>query len=427
VHAIHVDDGQGKTQGKIQAKKYLLAVLLSVLVFNKVEHASLGVLLQSIKNDLRITDTQLGLLSGIAFTLFYAVLGIPIARWADRGNRVRILAIATALQCGALAASGLAGNFVQLLLVRVGVAVGEAGCVPTANSLIADRFTRAERPRATARYMLGYPLSAVLGYFLAGWLNGLYGWRMTFILLGLPGLALALLTYLTLQEPRRVAPPSAPPKVQDVCATLWRNATYRHLVFGYSLITFFGIGVVLWAPTFFIRTYGLHTAELGIWLALIWGVGGIGGAYAAGEWAFRYAANDERLQIKAISVAFGISGALAAGIFLAPNQYLAFALLTFVAAVNYGTAGPLFATIQTLVPQRMRAVAIATTYLCTNLIGMGLGPLAVGALSDALRPLVGEASLRYALLTLCPGYIWAAWHVWHASATVIPDLENAAT
>ena len=410
-------------------------MLLLLLLFNKVEHAALGVLLQDIKEDLRLTDAQLGLLSGIAFTLFYATMGVPIARWADRGNRVTILSVTTALQCAALALSGLAANFVQLLLVRIGVAVGEAGCVAPANSLIADHFSRAERARATAWFMLGYPLSAVIGYFAGGWLNQQYGWRATFIILGLPGLALAVLAYATLREPRRERPAPASSSqsaslgsgLKDVAAALWSNRSYRHLVTGYSLMTFFAIGVVLWAPTFFKRSYGLQTGELGMWMAAIWGVGGLVGTYCAAELASRHAVENESLQVKAIALVFGCSGVLAAAIYVSSNLHVSFVLLTLIAVVNYGTAGPLFATIQTLVPDRMRAVAVATTYLFTNLIGVGLGPLAAGVLSDWLRPVVGEDSLRYALLALCPGYLWAAWHLWRASATISGDVQASQT
>ena len=156
-------------------RNYLLTVLLVILAFNYVDRVALGLLLQDIKVDLDLSDTQLGFLSGIAFALFYSVMGIPIARWADRGNRVMIITVTTALWSVAVALCGLAGSFLQLLLIRIGVAVGEAGCIPPAHSLIADYFTRAERPRAVARYMLGGPLSFVIGYFLAGWLNQLCG------------------------------------------------------------------------------------------------------------------------------------------------------------------------------------------------------------------------------------------------------------
>src|ERR1700675_4252021 len=186
-------------------RNYLLAVLLVILIFNSVDRVALGLLLQDIKLDLTLSDTQLGLLTGIAFALFYSLMGIPIARWADRGNRVTIITLTTSLWCAAVALCGLAGSFLELLLIRIAVGVGEAGCVPPAQSLIADYFTRAERPRATAVYMLGVPLSAVIGYFLAGALAVRFGWRMTFVFLGLPGLALAVLAGLTLKEPRRIS------------------------------------------------------------------------------------------------------------------------------------------------------------------------------------------------------------------------------
>jgi len=165
---------------------------------------SLGVALQSIKTDLHLSDTQLGLLSGLAFAFLYAVMGIPIARWADSGNRIAIISLTIALWSAAMALCALAKTFVQLLLIRVGLAIGEAGCIPPAHSLIADHFTRAERPKAVSLYMLGVPLSAVLGYFLSGWLNELYGWRVMYMLLGLPGLGLSAVAWLTLKEPREI-------------------------------------------------------------------------------------------------------------------------------------------------------------------------------------------------------------------------------
>ena len=426
------------------SKNYLLTVLLVILAFNYVDRFALGLLLQDIKVDLDLSDTQLGFLSGIAFALFYSVMGIPIARWADRGNRVTIIAITTALWSAAVALCGLAGSFLQLLLIRIGVAVGEAGCIPPAHSLIADSFTRAERPRAVARYMLGVPLSYVIGYFLAGWLNQLYGWRMTFILLGLPGLVLAALAWFTLREPRvakansaashfassslssqrepaEVA--SAQPSLKEVCVTLWANTTFRHLLFCFSIVSFFGYGILQWKPAFFMRSFGLATGELGTWFAVIYGLGGLLGTYLGGELAARHAAHNERLQLKVMAVANSSFGVLSACIYLSPNQYLAFAFLALATVGGYMVTGPLFATIQTLVPERMRAMSIALIYLFANFVGIGLGPLAAGALSDAFRPFVGEESLRYALLVLCPGYFWSAWHLWRASRTVKRDLE----
>jgi MFS transporter, Spinster family, sphingosine-1-phosphate transporter len=418
-------------------KNYLLTVLLIILAFNFVDRLALGVVLQDIKVDLDLTDTQLGFLSGIAFALFYSIMGIPIARWADRGNRVAIISLTTALWSAAVALCGAAGSFVQLLLIRVGVAVGEAGCIPPAHSLIADHFTRAERPRAVAIYMLGSPLSIVIGYFGAGWLNEFYGWRTTFVVLGLPGLLIAALAWFTLKEPRRqklaaqaadqIPAPSAEPQptLKEVLSTLWSNVTFRHLVMCFSIAHFFGYGILQWKPAFFIRSFGLETGELGTWFAFIYGIGGVAGTYLGGELASRYAANNESLQLKGLAIAYILFGMVSAGIYLSPNHYWAFGLMIFAAVGGGTTAGPMFATIQTLVPPRMRAMSIATIYLFANLIGMGLGPLAAGILSDTFRPWAGEESLRYALLVLCPGYLWAAWHLWRGSKTVTRDLRAA--
>jgi len=418
-------------------RDYLLIILLIALVFNNLDRFALGLVIQNIKHEFVLSDTQIGLLTGIAFAMFYSVMGIPIARWADRGNRVTILSLTTALWCGAVALCGLAGSFVQLLLVRIGVGVGEAGCLPTAHSLIADHFSRAERPRAVGRYMLGGPLGMVVAYLLAGWINELYGWRITFIVLGLPGLLLALLIRVSLREPRTenrtagVGLPAhptmqiaalAPLGFKEVYRFLWRNATFRHLTLYFSVVAFFGYGISQWKPAFFIRTYGLQTGEVGTWFALCYGVAGIVGTYLGGAWASRFAADNERLQLQAMAAATCGFAVVSACVYIAPNYYLAFALMAFASIGNAAVLGPLFASIQTLIPERMRAMAIATIYLLANLIGMGLGPLGVGALSDALATHFGNDSLRVALLALCPGYFWAALHLWNGSRTIGRDL-----
>ena len=428
-------------------KRYLLAVLAAILASNYVDRYALGLLLQDIKVDLQLSDTQLGLLTGVAFAIFYSVLGIPIARWADRGDRIKIIGLTTALWSGAVALCGLAGSFFQLLLIRIGVAIGEAGCIPPAHSLIADFFTRAERPRAIAIYKLGWPLSVVIGYFVAGWLNELYGWRVTFMFLGIPGLAVALLAWLTLQEPRRrkgragadgklagiaqsssslsLAVDAAQPSLREVCLALWANRTFRHLLFFYAILQFFGYGITQWQPAFFIRSYGLSTGELGTWFALTHGLGGLVGVLWGGEIATRYAPANERLQLKAMAMIYGVFGVISTCIYLSPSQYAAFGLMALGIIMVSSVLGPLFATIQTLVPDRMRATSIATMYLFSNLIGMGLGPLMAGGLSDAFRSWAGEESLRYSLLALSPGYLWGGWHLWRASRTVLRDLEAA--
>lgn len=415
---------------KAMYNKYLLGLLMAILAANYVDRLVLGIVLQDIKTDLHLTDTQLGLLSGIAFAMFYAAMGIPLARWADRGNRVTLISLTTGLWSVGVALCGMAGSFVQLLLIRIGVAVGEAGCVPPALSLIADYFNRAERPRAVAIYLLGGQLSYVIGYFLGGWSNEFYGWRMTFILVGTPGVVLALLAAFTLREPRRTgevtpAPISASqvaaPSLKTVWRTLWANGTFRQLLLCYAVLFFFVNGVLQWLPTFFIRSHHLQTGELGTALAVVFSIGGLG-AYLGGALASRYAARNECLQLKACAIAIMASAILWMTAYLSRNEYLTLALIGLGVVVQSAIVGPLHATIQTLVPETMRAMAFALVYLFANLIGMGLGPLAVGVLSDAFQAWAQEESIRYALLILTPGFFWVAWYAWRASQTVAGDL-----
>jgi len=416
---------------------------MTVLAFNYVDRLALGLVLQGIKTDLHLTDTELGVLSGIAFALFYSVMGLPIARWADRGNRVTIIALTTAVWSVMVALCGVAMSFVQLMAIRIGVGVGEAGCLPPANSLIAEYFSRAERPRATAIYLQGTNVSLILAYFVAGWLSQFYGWRVMFMLISLPGFALAVVVVLTIREPRRAKSridkedkcPSADPltdnipspvqsNLKDTLVILWANVTFRHLLYALSVFYFFAYGILQWQPAFFVRSFGLETGELGTWFASIYGVGGILGTYWGGALACRYAPNNERAQLRAMAVVNAVfNGAVWSLIYFTQNQYLAFALMGLSTMGGAAINGPLYATIQTLVPAHMRAVSIALILLFANLIGMGLGPLAVGVLSDVLHPLFRQESLRYALLALCPGYLWTSWHLWQASKSVIRDLE----
>jgi MFS family permease len=424
----------------------MLAVLMVIMAFNFVDRLALGLMLQNIKHDLSLTDTQLGLLTGIAFALFYSIMGIPIARWADCGNRVVIIVTTTALWSAAVALCGVAGNFLQLVLIRVGVAVGEAGCVPPAHSLIADYFDGTERPRAFAIYMLGIPLAMIIGYFLGGWLNEAYGWRITFFVLGAPGLALAALARFVLKEPRLdkkwVTTAAGPPKIRlpdarpltasspklfEVVSALWANRTFCHLLLCIAISSFFGYGLLQWEPAFFIRSYGVGTGEVGTWFALIYGVGGLVGTYLGGELASRYAAHNVVRQLKWMALGYSSFGIFSAAIYLSPNRYWALAFLSLATLGGFTVNGPVFAAIQTLVPERMRATSIALVYLFSNLIGLGLGPLAAGVLSDAFRPWAGEDSLRYALLLLSPGYVWVGWHAWLGARHLAGEQKCAPT
>jgi MFS family permease len=410
----------------------LLAILTVILAFNYMDRFALGMILQDVKTDLHLTDTELGLLSGIAFAVFYSVMGIPIARYADRGNRVLIIVASTAMWSTAVMGCGFVASYWQLNAVRVAVGVGEAGCVPPALSLIADLFGRTERARAVSVYMQGISASLVLGYFVSGWLDQLYGWRAMFVLIGAPGVLLSIVAQVWLREPRK-AVHAAPHDTSNqlpftqVAKQLWSNRSFRHLLYANSILWFFSYGTMQWTPAFFLRSFGSHTGELGTWFAVLYGVSGFLGTYWGGELAARYGRKNEPWQLRGMALL-----AVACGVFmgfvyipaLSVNAYAAFLWLGLSNLAGVMTNGPLFAVIQTLVPPSMRAIAVALVYLFANLIGMGLGPWAAGALSDVLGPWVGHESLRYAMLLLCPGFLWGAWHIWRSSFTVTHDLNQ---
>lgn len=415
-------------------KRYLLLVLMLVLAFNGVDRLVLALVAQDVKNDLHLTDTQLGLLGGIAFALFYGTMGIPIARWADRGNRVTIIAVTTAAWSVAVVVCGMAHSFVQLMLTRMAVGIGEAGVAPTAQSLIPDHFNRQERPWAMGIYFLGVPISALIGNAAAGWINQFYGWRATFFVLGLPGVVLAVLAALTLREPRNgllvlpkqeQAQQPAPPNFLRTCATLSGNATFRHLVVAASLVTLINGGLALFMAIYFMRSFKMQTGELGTWLATINVAAGFLGNYLGGAWASSRAANNEPLQLKVTATVLGGGAVLFAGMYLTHDKYIAFGLLAVHNVFGFFANVPLWAMLQTIVSARMRATATAILYMIGNLIGLGLGPVLAGALSDHLSPTFGEESVRYASLALIPGYLWGALHMWLAHRTVRHDVAIA--
>jgi len=418
-----------RTSSAHRYRIFLLGLLMLILAFNFVDRTALGLAVQGIKFDLGLSDTQMGFIGGIGFALVYSTIGIPIARYCDRGNRVLVIVVTTVLWSAAVALCGLVASFSELLLIRVLVGIGEAGCVPSANSLIADYFSRDERPRAVSIYMQGIPLSLLLGYIAGGWLNQIYGWRVMFLAIGLPGLVLALAAWAFLKEPRADGsaarlPAAARAPLMHVLRALWMIKTFRQLLYFFSVQFIFSYGVLEWTPAYFERSFGLKSGALGSWLAIIYGLGGILGTYLVGEWATRYAPSNEARQLKGLAVMQCVCTVLNGFVYvpaLTPNAYWALlwlALSTVTGMMN----GPVFAVIQTLVPENMRATAVAVLYLFANLFGLGLGPWMTGALSDALRPWAGEESLRYALLIVAPLSLVGAALLWRAGRVVTSDL-----
>ncbi|HEC00158.1 MAG TPA: MFS transporter [Sphingomonadales bacterium] len=412
-------------------KRYILFVLMLVYASNYVDRQIIGVLLQPIKQDLGLSDTQLGFLSGIGFAIFYATLGIPLARWADRNNRVALISLAIAIWSGMTALCGAANNFVQLGLARIGVGVGEAGCTPPAHSLIADYFEPKERVRAMAIYALGAPIGVLLGYLLGGWVNEIYGWRIAFLVVGGPGIILALVVRFTIKEPVRgqseniKITESDTPSVKETITHVWAQKSFRHMVFGTALLALTGYGVAVWFPAFLIRSHGMNTGEIGTWLALISGGGGILGTLFGGYFGEYLDKRDRRWNawLPALAMLFSLPFALLS--FMAESSFWSLVLIIPMGIAPAVHAAPVYATVQGLVGLRMRAMAAALLFFITNLIGMGLGPQIIGVLSDLLMAKFGDDSLRYTLMIVLVFAIWSAVHFFLASKSLRSDLARA--
>jgi len=402
-------------------------------VFNFLDRQVVAILLQAIKQDLDLSDTQLGAFSGIAFAFLYSTLGIPLARWADRGVRRSIIALALLVWSGMTALQGLAPSFLWLLAARVGVGIGEAGCSPPAHSLISDLFEPKRRATALSIYALGIPIGGAIGLAAGGWLRETFDWRTALMIVGLPGLGLALLVRLTLREPtrgwweggRRAA--QAPPSLGEVARVLRERSAFVHMAIAGALHALYGYGAAAFNPAFFERVHGLAPLEIGYWLGAIAATTGVLGTFLGGWLTDRVSGRDPRWYawLPGWGTAIGVPFVLV--FYLWPDGYGALALAALPAVLGGLYLGPTFAITQALVPPHMRAQAAAVLLLILNLIGMGLGPQLVGLFSDLLAPRFGNESIRWSLLgTVAVGAVWATVHYALAARTLREDLARSA-
>jgi len=425
-----------ETPQRVNSERVLLWVLLIVYIFNFIDRQVVTILAEPIKRDLGLSDTQLGLLTGLAFALFYAILGVPIARYADRANsnRVGLISLSLLLWSAMTALSGLAANFTQLLAARVGVGVGEAGCTPAAHSLISDMVPRERRASAMAFYGLGIPIGALLGMIIGGQLNDLFGWRTAFFVVGAPGIVLALIVWLVLRDPRlshaakalRAAVPSVPQiNARAALAEVLSSKAFVQLALGAGLIAFLAYGKGVWVAILFMRNHGLSAGQTGLWLGLTGGLAGLIGTWAGGRLADRYGKSDPRHMFTAPVVGIVIAAPLLFFAYRADNWVTALALLFIPGVCNSLYWGPTYSVVQRLVRPHARAMATAIMVFAQNLIGLGLGPLAFGMLSDALKPIAGADSVRWVLYGAAWLGVFPAWFLWRASLRLKTDLDPA--
>jgi MFS family permease len=398
---------EGNAYASRRAAYYTLGLLTVVYSFNFIDRQLLAILQEAIKADLDLSDTQLGLLTGFAFAVFYVTAGIPIARWADRSNRRNIVALSLFIWSFMTAISGLVHNYLQLLLARIGVGVGEAGGSPPSHSIISDIFPAESRAGAIGFYSTGINIGILFGFLAGGWLNEFFGWRVAFMVVGVPGILLAILVRATIAEPvrgmaenRQVSDASVPFK--SVLSLLWSRRSFRFMAAGAAFNAFAGYSTANWTASFMIRSHGMTTGELGTWLAMIMGVCGAIGVFSGGFIADRLAVRDKRWYMWVTAFTCFVSVPFVIPVYLADSAYTALALSIVPGLMFNVYVGNTIASTHALVGLRMRATASAILFFILNIFGLGAGPWSVGFLSDYLEPSLGVESLRYAMLYLIP-------------------------
>ncbi len=421
---------QGQSEEPSLYSYYVLVLLSIVYVFNFIDRQIMAVLIDPIKAEFGVSDTAMGFLSGFAFVFFYTLVGIPIARWADRGSRRFIISLAIAIWSLMTAASGMARNFGQLAAIRVLVGVGEAGATPPSHSLLSDYFPLNKRATALAIYSWGVYIGAALAFPIGGYLVTHYDWRTAFYAVGLPGVALSLLVWFTVKEVPRGSTEASSANVEnaslgEVMRFLLSRRSFVLIVLGSSLQSLSGFGVITWGAPFLSRVHDMGWTEIGVTMGWIIGVAGCAGVFLGGRLADRLGRRDTSWYMRLPALESLLCIPFVTGFALLTDTRLA--ILSFIPFYFLGAAyvGPMHAMVQSLVRVRMRATASAILLFVVNMIGAGLGPLAIGLLNDyVFGPTYGDGAIRYSILVI--GLVGGLGSIlfWQASKTLSADLAS---
>jgi MFS family permease len=405
----------GHSDKRLQLTIY---VLLVVYVLNFLDRQIVGILAEPISRELGLSDTQIGLMTGIAFALFYTGLGIPIARFCDRPttSRVKVIAVCLAIWSAMTALCGSAQNFAQMFLARIGVGIGEAGGTPPAHSLIAEMAAPEKRASALSLYQLGPPIGGLIGMVLGGYLADSIGWRWAFVVVGAPGVLLALVVVILLRDPRQDVPVPKPAKPErlsiaasagriagefrEAFQTIWASRANRLIMLSVAFAATANYGMLIWGPIYLQRTFGLSAGQTGLWFGLANGIGSALGVWYGGQLGDRLMKRGKQHLMTGPAIAIAISCPLLVLGLMANDWRLAIALFFPAIGVLWLHVGPAYSAVQGLVPPSSRATASAAILLMQNLFGLGIGSYAIGALSDHYKPEYGADSVRVVLVVL---------------------------
>ena len=410
-------------------ERYTLVILTLVFAIHQMDRNLPSILLDQIGGEFGLSDTQLGLLSGAVFIAIYVVFGFPVAKLAAKGNKRNIIVVSAAVWSSLTIAMAGAQNFTHLALARLGVGIGEAGAVVPAHSMISALYPPEQRTSAMSTFVVGANAGVLLAFLIGGIAGQYLGWRWAFVIAGIPGLALALLMWLTVEEPARDVTAGDDDVSGSLFAatlkTIWNDRGLRHAMFGLSITGVVTFGALAWNAVFILRAHELSQAQTGIFLALTIGILGGLGTWASGVIADRLGARNPRWRLGVVICAILVAKPLVVGFLMLDDTRLALiclALAVIFAAVYWG---PTFAFLHGRVPVQMRPMATAIYMFAFNMIGVGLGPLLVGLASDMLYAGFGTRSIGYGLVTMQLAGIWGAWHYWRASRTIAPEPEPA--
>jgi len=410
-------------------RAYVMFILIVVYTFNFIDRQIVGILAVPIKADLGLSDTELAMMGGLAFALFYTGLGIPVAMLADRVNRTWIMTAALTIWSAMTAVCGLAQNFWQLFAARLGVGVGEAGGVAPAYSLISDYFPSHQRARALSVYSFGIPIGSALGILFGGYIASVIDWRFAFFAVGIAGILIAPIFKLTVAEPPRgqydtLATPSTASGLGEVFRLLFTKPSFWFIAVGASASSMMGYGLFFWLPSLFVRSFGMELLEASVYFSAILLVGGLAGTWAGGVLADRLGKAKRGAYVVVPAIAFMLTVPFYVVAILSDNLVVTFVTLLIPIGLGLAWLGPVLSAIQHVVQPGMRATASAVFLFINNLIGIGLGTVLLGLISDGLAARFGDDSLRYAILAGTGFYVFAALMLFIAARWLGRDWEE---